>query len=97
MNKKVYMIMPNTDATFDLAKFHSHVQSLYNNGYIESWWHYLPGGLYFIGTTLEINQIYNLLIAHMPKRFHIIMEVNPDNQQGWLSKEAWDWFNSYKS
>lgn len=97
MNRKVYMIMPDTTYPFDLGKFHTYIQSLYSSGYIQAWWHYLPGGLYFVDSSLETNQIYNLLIKHMPNRFHIIMEVNPKNQQGWLTKEAWDWFNLYKT
>ena len=97
MNRKVYMIMPDTTAPFNLGKFHAYIEYMYKKGYIETWWHYLPGGLYFVGTTLEINQIYNLLVRHMPNRFHIIMEVNSGNKQGWLSKAAWDWFSSYKN
>jgi hypothetical protein len=90
------MIMPDTTYPFDLSKFDTYIKSLYTNGYVESWWHYLPGGLYLIGTHLEVNQIYNLLIKHMPNRSFIVMEVNPKNQQGWLTKEAWNWFRSYK-
>ena len=96
MNKIVYMIMPDTTFPFDQGKFHAYIVSLYQKGYIETWWHYLPGGLYLVGTSLGANQLYNLLIQHMPFRFHIIMEVNPKNQQGWLPKAAWDWFESYK-
>ena len=88
--------MPDTSPPFDLGKFHAYIQQLYNTRYIFSWWHYLPGGLYFIDTTLEANQEYGLLIKHMPMRLHIIMEVNPKNQQGWLPKQAWDWFAPHK-
>lgn len=96
MTRKVYLIMPDTTYPFDLGKFHLYVQQLYSQGHIYAWWHYLPGGLYFVDTALEVNQLYNLLIQHMPMRFFILMEVNPKNQQGWLTKEAWDWFGSYK-
>ena len=88
--------MPDTTYPFDLGKFHLSIQSLYNNKHIEAWWHYLPGGLYFIDTSLNVNQIYNLLIKHMPGVKHIIMEVNPKNQQGWLNKEGWEWFKPYR-
>ena len=96
MNNKVYLIMPDTAYPFDLGKFHNYVVGLHTAGYIESWWHYLPGGLYFVGTHLDVNQVYNLLIKHMPRRYFIVMEVNPKNQQGWLTKQAWDWFSSYQ-
>lgn len=89
--------MPDTTAPFDLSIFHSYIASLYSNGYIQAWWHYLPGGLYIVESNLEVNQIYSLLIKHMPLRKHLIMEVNPKNQQGWLTKEAWDWFGPYRS
>lgn len=90
------MIQPDTTYPFNLSKFHAFIQSLYRGKYIFAWWHYLPGGLYFIDTTLTVNQIYVLLIKYMPNHKHIIMEVNPKNQQGWLNKEAWDWFGPYK-
>lgn len=88
--------MPDTTHPFDLVKFQTYIQSLYKNGYIQAWWHYLPGGLYFVDSSLEVNQLYNLFIKHMPSRYFIVMEVDPKNQQGWLTKEAWDWFNLYK-
>jgi hypothetical protein len=97
MTKKVYMIVPDTTYPFDSGKFHSYIKSLYTSGYINAWWHYLPGGLYFVDTSLEVNQLYNLIIKGIPLRKHIIMEVNPNNQQGWLSKEAWDWFGPYQN
>ncbi len=88
--------MPNTNYPFDLGKFHVYIVGLYNSGNIEAWWHYLPGGMYFIASELSVNQIYNLLILHMPNRHLIVTEINPNNQQGWLAKEAWDWFTPYK-
>jgi hypothetical protein len=91
------MIIPDTTPPFDLSKFHSYIGYLYKSGYIQTWWHYLPGGLYFVESNLTVNQIYNLLIKHIPMRHHIIMEVNPKNQQGWLPKAAWNWFQSYRS
>lgn len=97
MNKKVYMIMPDADQTFDLGKFHAYIQNLYTTGHISAWWHYLPGAMYFVESSLDVSQIYNLLIKHMPLRQHIIMEVNPKSQQGWLPKEAWDWFGSHRN
>ena len=96
MDRKVYMIMPNITYPFDLGKFHTYIQQLYSEGYIQAWWHYLPGGLYFIDTALDVNQIHNLLIKNIPMRYFIVMEVNPKNQQGWLPKEAWDWFKLYR-
>lgn len=94
---KVYVVMPDTTAPFDQGKFHTYIQSMYTQGHISAWWHYLPGSMYFIASNLEVNQIYNLLIKHMPLRKHIIMEVNPKNQQGWMQKEAWNWFAPYRS
>lgn len=96
MERKVYMIMPNTLPSFDLGKFNAYIQSLHTMGYIYAWWHYIPGALYFVDTSLDVNQIHNLLIKHIPYRHFIVMEVNPKNQQGWLPKEAWDWFKTYK-
>ena len=88
--------MPDTTYPFDLGKFHLYIDSLYKNGYINTWWHYLPGGLYFVSSNLEVNQIYNLLIKHTVNRHLIVMEVDPKNQQGWLPKDAWDWFKPYQ-
>ena len=88
--------MPDTTYPFNLGKFHSFILQLYAKGHIFAWWHYLPGGLYFVDTTLDVNQLYNLLSQHMPQKKNIVMEVNPKNQQGWLPKEAWDWFELYR-
>ncbi len=97
MSQKIYMIMPDATPPFDLGLFQTYISLLYSSGYIKAWWHYLPGGLYFVETNLEVNQLYNLLIKHIPQRKHIIMEVNPNNQQGWLNQEAWDWFKPYRT
>jgi hypothetical protein len=90
------MVMPNTYAGFDLMKFRNYMESLRTTGYITTWWNYLPGGLYFFESALEVNQLYSLFVHHMPNRHFIIMEVNPQNQQGWLIQEAWDWFKNYR-
>lgn len=89
--------MPDTTYPFDLGEFHLYIQQLYNKGYIYAWWHYLSGGLYFVDTTLNVNQLYNLLIKCRYMGQIIIMEVDPKNQQGWLPKEAWDWFGPYRN
>lgn len=88
--------MPNTAPPFNLQSFHNYVEALRTSGYITTWWHYLPGGLYFVESSLEVNALYNLFIHHIQNRYFIIMEVNPANQQGWLSREAWEWFKNYR-
>ncbi len=72
----------------------NYINSLYTSGYIRSWWHYLPGSMYFVHTHMNANQIYNMLITHMPGRHFIVMRVDPTEKQGWLPRDAWDWFNN---
>lgn len=97
MTRKVYMIVPDITPPFNLGLFHNYIAQLHTSGYIYGWWHQLPGNVYLVDTALDSNQLYNLIIRHMPMRKFIVMEVNPKNQQGWLSKEAWDWFSAHKA
>lgn len=94
MNKKQYMIAVDTSLGFDADKMAMFLRLLNNNGLIDGWWHYIHGGFFIVNTHLTVNEIYNLLIKHIPQRKHLIMEVNPKNQQGWLTKDAWNWFST---
>lgn len=89
--------MPDTTPPFDLGLFHNYINFMYKGGWITTWWHYIPGGLYFVESAYEINQLYNVLIKHTGSRHIILMEVNPKNQQGWLPQEAWKWFGSHRN
>jgi len=63
--------------------------------------------IYFIIATFSVMAILfvGILIFGDPKWLQseehtekmIIMEVNPKNQQGWLPKQAWDWFTPYQT
>ena len=94
MNNKVYIITFNTDAPFDAVTFHGYLTSLYP-GNITDWWHYIHT-TYLIVSPLDVNSLYNLIYPGVPQRYLLIVEINPDNAQGWLPADAWTWLKKYK-
>lgn len=94
--EKVYLITVNSSYPFDAVKFHNFITTTLYPKYVSNWWHYLPGNTYFVVSTLNANQLYNLIYPSIPLRHVMVMEVNPKNQQGWLVKEAWDWFKKFR-
>jgi len=93
---KVYLVTYNTDLNFNKAIFHSYIQSLYSRGYISDWWHYIDTS-YLIVSSLEVNQLYDFIFPGVPQRNLLIVEINPNNAQGWLPKDAWIWLQKYQN
>lgn len=87
---KTYLIAANTNSPFDPVKFHNFIVGLYPK-HLSSWWHYLPGSIFLVQTNLPLNQLNSLVSQHMGGLQFLIIEVNPDQSQGWLPKEAWKW------
>jgi len=92
---KIYLITYNTDATFNSQVFHNYITSFYPK-YLSDWWHYI-NDFYLVSTSLNVNDLYNIVFRGIPGRHLIIIEVNPNNSQGWLPKQAWDWLQKYRS
>ena len=94
--KKIYLITYNMDAHFNFFAFHNHILTLLKKGIINAWWHYTHA-TYIVASDQHINEIYNNILFHGIYRQNLlIIEVQPDNKQGWLPKEAWEWLERYK-
>jgi len=93
---KVYLVTYNADMNFNQAIFHNFIGLLYQRGFITDWWHYIDTG-YLVVTLLEVNDLYNAIYPGIPQRNLLIVEINPNNAQGWLPKDAWTWLQKYQT
>jgi len=92
---KVYLVTYNTDANFNRTIFHNHVSSLSQYGYVTDWWHYIDTA-YLVVSSLNVSQLYNAIYPGVPQRYLLIVEIDPNNAQGWLPKDAWAWLQKYQ-
>lgn len=93
--KKIYLLKYDTDLYFNHAIFHRHISSLYPS-HISDWWQYMSN-TYLIVSSLSVDQLYNLIVSsQILRRYLLIIEVNPNNAQGWLPKKAWEWIEHYQ-
>ncbi|MES2592155.1 MAG: hypothetical protein V4608_09740 [Bacteroidota bacterium] len=81
--------------TFDYKKFH---ESLINANGLVSWSHYLASSyIIIVEYHITATSISNFVQARMPDKHFIVVELNLNDHNGWLPKEAWDWINKYKN
>ena len=92
-NKKVYLITYSTDITFNNNIVRERINDLLNKGYIFDWWYYIDN-TYLVACTLDVNTLYSAICSSI-NRHLLIVEIKPENTQGWLPKDAWDWINKY--
>lgn len=92
---KIFLITYNKDINFDSQMFHYYITSLFPK-YFSDWWHHI-NDIYLVATNLNVNEIYSLVYKGVPDRNLLIIEVNPNNAQGWLPKMAWDWLQKYQN
>ena len=61
---------------------------------IENWRYELPNTFYLI-SNLSSQELYTIIQKRNREiGVFLIMEINPSNMQGWLSKESWDFLVS---
>lgn len=92
--KKIFLITYNPGIYFNKVIFHNYITSLSSKGYIFDWWHYIDEA-YIVATDLDVNSLYNAVFPGVPQRNLLVIEINPNNSQGWLPKAAWDWLQKY--
>ncbi len=56
-----------------------------------SYWNHLPL-LYILKTKLNVADLTNKLLPFFDKRLFVVLEVDPENVNGWMPTQAWDWF-----
>lgn len=91
---KIYFVTYNTDPYFNKNIFHNFITSLYPS-YISDWWHYTEGA-YLIASSLDVSSLYSAIFPGVPARNLLIIEVDPNNAQGWLPQIAWSWLQKYQ-
>ena len=92
-NKKIYLVTYSTDINFDNSIVRQKINELLNKGYIFDWWYYIDN-TYLVACSLDINTLCNQIYSSINRHF-LVVEIKPENTQGWLPKEAWDWINKY--
>lgn len=95
MTNKMYIITYNPGLNFNKTIFQNYIKSLSSKGYISDWSHYLDNS-YLVVSNNDIVTIYNAVFPGIPRRFLLIIEVDPNNSQGWLPRQAWAWIKKYQ-
>ncbi len=88
---KIYLLVFDPYKT-DASKLHELIK---NNQHISNWWHYLGSG-YLIKSRYTLNTIHNDILREWPNQRYLLIEVNPNNENGWLPREAWDWIHQHR-
>ena len=61
---------------------------------ILNWWHYIKS-CYIVKTDLNADKLSDLVRSyfekHGLKKAHIVLAVDLDQRQGWLTDDAWKW------
>lgn len=92
---KIYLIIYRSNNEYEKLMFHNHINRLYPTQ-ISDWWHYMDN-FYLIATNLGVNSLYSSVFPGIPGKHILIMKVDPNDSQGWLPKNAWDWIQKYQS
>ena len=93
-NKKMYLITYSADMSFNNHLVRERMNYLLNVGYITDWWYYVDN-TYLVICTLDANTLCNEIYPYV-NRNCLIVEVKPENAQGWLPMDAWNWINKYR-
>lgn len=93
---KLFIITYKTDTAFNSVLFHNYIQSLYTKSWISDWWHYTDN-TYIVASSQTVGALYSATFPGVPGRHILVIEVNPNNAQGWLPKEAWTWLQKYQN
>ncbi|MGL5830640.1 MAG: hypothetical protein ACRCZE_00660 [Candidatus Altimarinota bacterium] len=92
---KLYFVAYNPTANFNYFGFHKQITQVMYPKIITDWWHHISHG-YIIVSSQPVNNLYNLLYPSIPGQHFMIIEIEPNNAQGWLPKGAWGWINKYR-
>lgn len=86
MGKKTYLLSFDPHRT-DAIALH---QVIKNSRLISGWSHYL-GSTYLLVSREPLQNIHNEIKTKWPNQRYFIAEINPENKNGWLPKDAWSW------
>lgn len=83
-----YQIAFDPPVYYDVASIHSFVTTEMGIG---DWWHYI-GNIYIVKSAATSFSLANKIITRFPGVNFIIIKVDINDFNGYLRKEAWDWF-----
>ncbi|MCX6232778.1 MAG: hypothetical protein NTZ33_14665 [Bacteroidetes bacterium] len=98
MFKKAYILIFDKSSLIDNFNYQQFHTTLTTAKGIESWWHYLNNTyILIVDSKISANNISDFVRQHMTNKHFIVVELNLNNHNGWLPKEAWDWIMKYKN
>lgn len=90
MNKYAYILSFDRDDNLDYKSVHEKITSL---GSVLNWFHYIKSSYilmtYYSSAKSFAEKIYEIF----PDKDFLLVELNLNNRQGWLHKDAWEWIN----
>lgn len=57
-----------------------------------NWWHFFDS-IFIVYTDYSANEFAQLLFPHLDRRDSLMVVRLQHEFQGWLPKDAWDWFD----
>lgn len=76
---------------FDYVALHS---MLKDSRHILDWWHYIKS-CYILISSLPVKELAEEIRKMMPDHHFLLIRVHPDECNGWLPKNAWDWLHKH--
>ena len=66
------------------------IEALQSEG---KWWHFLES-TWLVSTDETSSELYKRLLPALTRKDCILIIEVPNNAQGWLPREAWDWIRN---
>lgn len=83
-----YLIVYNhNQQNFNSSDIHRVITNLDGNS---DWWHYLPN-VYIVSSAKTEQFIADKIISEFPGLLFLVVQVNLNNHNGVLPKDAWEW------
>ena len=93
---KLYIITFKAGLNFNATNFHSYINALHTKKWITDWWHYTDNA-YIVVSPYKVGELYNATVPSLAFMTYVLfIEVDPNNAQGWLPKNAWTWLQKYQ-
>lgn len=91
---RAYILTFDRDDERNYAKLHDRIVALPE---VLNWFHYVKSSYILIATVSSATILNNKLMQIMPDKRFLLIEVNLENRNGRLPKEAWEWLRRHAS
>jgi|SRR5215831_20225437 len=85
---KIYAILYDRD-NVDTEALHNFIS---HSEMVKNWWHYIKS-CYIIKSSCSVSDITDALPASIREGGFLVVEINLDNSNGWLTDKAWRWIS----